>query len=154
MTCTHSNTAIDSYTNTPSSYSKKTYSYTASNTGVAILEFGFQAKTSSKSWHLDDVSIINNNVSNSEMLVNGNFESGTLMGWQVQCSASNACSGSGGQLSTSTCYSGTYCYDGECIGKYDFLRQAFLVTAGHSYTLSFWLKSDGQSQQYAYVKIV
>jgi hypothetical protein len=154
MTCTTSTTTIDSYTDTPTSYSKQTYSYIALFTGVAVLEFGFQAKNSEKKWHLDDVSILNNNVSNSEMLVNGNFESGTLVGWQVQCRTTNACSGSGGHLSTATCNAGTYCYEGDCEGKYDFLRQAFLVTAGHSYTLSFWLKSDGHGQQYAYVDII
>ena len=154
MTCSTSSTTIGSYTTSPSSYNKQTYSYTASFTGIAVLEFGFNAKMASKAWHLDDVSIVDNNLSNSEILVNGNFENGTLLGWQIQCSTANACSGSGGNLSTSTCHSGMYCYEGDCEGKYDFLRQAFLVISGHIYTLSFWLQSVSHPAQKAYVAII
>ena len=153
MTCTTSSTPIASYTTLPTTYEQRTYNHTASFTGVAVLEFGFKAKDSSKDWHLDDVSIVDNTLSNSEMLVNGNFENGTLVGWEVQCSATNGCPGSGGQLSTSSCHGGTYCYQGDC-GNFDFLRQAFLATAGHKYTLSFWLKTYGHVQQSAYVKII
>ena len=154
MTCTTASTPIASFTTTPNPYAKQTYNYTAAYTGVAILEFGFKAKLSSKTWHLDDVSIVDSNSSNSEMLTNGDFENGTLMGWQVQCTVSNACLGSGGTLSTSTCHTGMSCFEGGCEGSYDFLRQAFRAAAGHIYTLSFWLQSEGSIQQYVYVTII
>ncbi|CAF1391668.1 unnamed protein product, partial [Rotaria sordida] len=78
--------------------------------GIKQLEFGFKAGSASKTWHLDDVSIIDKNASNSEKLVNGGFENGTLTGWQVLCSTIN-CGTKAGNITQSNCHTGSYCYE-------------------------------------------
>ena len=117
------------------------------------MEFGFKAKNLNKLWHLDDVSIVDVNASNAQMLRNGNFENGTLAAWQTLCTVANGCGGAGGILSTSSCHGGTYCFSGECDGAFDFLRQVFPITIGHVYTLTFWIYTDGHPQQQAFVRI-
>lgn len=141
-----------SYTTTPTSYQQQLFNYTSLSTGIATLEFGFKAKNSAKTWHLDNVSVLDRTSSNTEMIINGDFESGSLNGWQTLCSSTN-CGGTGGVLSTTSCYSGSYCYEGACQGAYDFLRQSFPVVLGHVYTLSFWIYTDGHNQQAGYVTI-
>lgn len=89
---------------------------------------------------------------NTSILVNGDFEAGSLIGWTVACSSMN-CGGTGGVLDTSSCHTGSYCYKGACIGAYDFLRQSFNVVVGHVYLLTFWIKTAGNPQQAAYVDI-
>lgn len=140
------------YTTSPTIYQQQIYNYTALSTDIAILEFGFKAKNPSKTWHLDDVSIVDTTALNSEILVNGGFENGSLIGWQVACSSLN-CGGTGGILVQTSCHTGSYCYEGACQGAYDFLRQSFSVTAGRVYMLSFWLYTDGHSAEAAYVDI-
>lgn len=125
----------------------------ATYTGTGVLEFGFKAKNTNHEWHLDDVSVVNRNASNAQMITNGNFENGTLTGWQVLCTTTNGCSGAGGILSTSSCHGGSHCYSGECYGAYDFLRQTFSVTLGNVYTLTFWIFTDGHPQQEAFVRM-
>jgi len=95
---------------------------------------------------------VNTTASNTSLLVNGDFEAGSLIGWQVACSSVN-CGGTGGVLDTTSCYAGSYCYKGACIGAYDFLRQSFNVVAGHVYRLSFWIMTNGNPQEAAYVNI-
>ncbi|CAF1344346.1 unnamed protein product [Rotaria sordida] len=78
--CIPSNKYVLAYNVTPIIYQKQTYTYTAASTGMNILEFGFKALSTTKTWHLDDVNIIDKNLSNSEILVNSVFENGTLIG--------------------------------------------------------------------------
>ncbi|CAF0861428.1 unnamed protein product [Adineta steineri] len=152
ISCIPSTNYVLSYTTSPLSYAQQTYSFTAQHSGFATLEFGFKAKNSAFTWHLDDVSIIDTSVLNIEMLVNGNFQTGTLIGWQVLCSNTN-CGGTGGSLVQTTCHTGSFCYKGACAGNYDYLRQSFPITIGHIYALSFWVYTDGHSSQAAYVNI-
>ncbi|CAF3938070.1 unnamed protein product, partial [Rotaria sordida] len=100
--CNISTSYILTYTTSPTAYQKQTYTYTAISTGMKKLEFGFKAVNSVKTWHLDDVSIIDKNASNSEKLVNGGFENGTLTGWQVLCSDIN-CEMKGSNITQSDC---------------------------------------------------
>jgi hypothetical protein len=127
-----------------------TYTYTASFTGTAVLEFGFTSTGAGKIGYLDDVSIVDTNASNSEMLINGGFENGSLVGWQVLCS-SNCGGASSGSLSTTSCNTGSYCYTDGCKNGLDFVRQLFTATIGHIYTLSFWIQV--YSNQNVYVEI-
>ena len=150
--CNISTSNAISYTILPTSYEKQIYNYTALSNGTAILEFGFKAKNPAKAWHLDDVSLLDRTASNIEMLLNGGFENGSLNGWEVACSSVH-CGGIGGVLVQSSCHTGSYCYAGICPGAYDFLRQSFSIISGHIYTLSFWLYTDGDSAQAAYVTI-
>ena len=141
------------YINSPrNNYIKAIFSYQASFTGTVILEFGFLAKSSSKVWFLDDVSIIDRNASNSEMLVNGDFELGSLESWQVVCSRTN-CGGTGGVIDHSDCHTGSYCYKGACRRAYDFLRQSCNVVNGRIYTLTYWIKTNGSLDGDGYVDI-
>ncbi|CAF1189702.1 unnamed protein product [Rotaria sordida] len=110
--CVPSNKSVLTYNVTPIAYQQQTYTYTAVSTGMKQLEFGFKAGSASKTWHLDDVSIIDKNASNSEKLVNGGFENGTLTGWQVLCSTIN-CGTKAGNITQSNCHTGSYCYDGQ-----------------------------------------
>jgi hypothetical protein len=102
-------------------------------------------------WHLDDVSILDENMSNSEMLVNGGFENGTLTGWQLLCISN--CLSSSGAISNSPCNTGLFCYQDGCKNEFDFLRQSFSMTIGHTYTLSFYLLSDTHPNDQAFVRI-
>ncbi|CAF1025201.1 unnamed protein product [Adineta steineri] len=152
MSCIPSTNYILSYTTSPLSYTQQIYNFTAQYSGFATLEFGFKAKNPAFTWHLDDVSIIDTSALNIEMLVNGNFENGTLIGWQILCSSNN-CGGTGSSIVQTTCHTDSFCYEGTCAGNYDYLRQSFSITIGHIYTLSFWVYTDGHSDQAAYVNI-
>jgi hypothetical protein len=139
-----------SFSSAPTTYTQETYTYTASFTGTAVLQFGFASIGNNKIGYLDDVSIVDTNSSNSQMLINGGFENGSLVGWQVLCSSS--CGGFAGSLSTTSCHTGSYCYTNGCFGGLDFLRQTFTSTIGHIYTLSFWIQVH--VSQNAYVQIL
>ncbi|CAF1105199.1 unnamed protein product [Adineta steineri] len=152
MSCIPSTNYVLSYTTSPLSYTQQIYNFTAQYSGFATLEFGFKAKNPAFTWHLDDVSIIDTSALNIEMLVNGNFENGTLIGWQILCSNNN-CGGTGSSIVNTPCHTGSFCYEGTCAGNYDYLRQSFSITIGHIYTLSFWVYTDGHSDQAAYVNI-
>ena len=135
-----------------SNYVEEIINYQASFTGTTILEFGFKAKNSNKVWHLDDVSIIDTNASNVQMLINGDFELASLQHWRITCASTN-CGGTGGFLDQSDCHTGFYCYEGACRDAYDFLQQSFNAVHGHVYKLSFWIKTVGHPQQAAFVNI-
>lgn len=151
--CNTSTNPIQTYTTlSANDYVKESFSYQASSTGTVILEFGFKAQNVNKYWSLDDVSLIDRNASNLEMLINGDFELGSLQSWHVVCS-STRCRGTGGMIDQSDCHTGSYCYKDACQGAYDFLRQSFNVIDGHVYNLTFWIKSAGSPQQAAYVDI-
>lgn len=113
----------------------------------------FFSDNTADAWMLDNVSLINLNTSNTEMLVNGNFEQGTMTGWGVLCSSNCKSSASSGQVSSSGCYAGSYCYRDPCEDAYDILKQEFTKTAGHVYELSFYLRCSCDSGQKAYVKL-
>ncbi len=99
---------------------------------------------------MDDISIVDTNASNSEMLINGDFENGTLVGWQQLCTSS--CGKNPGSLTTSTsCNTGSFCYMDGCKGGLDFLRQTFTTTIGHIYELMFWLEVS--NNQLVFVEI-
>lgn len=130
------------------------YNYSATSSGVGLLEFGFFSKDYRQIWRLDDFSLQDVNASNAEQLRNGNFENGTLVGWQMICPQNSQASGSSGKISTTVCHNGSYCYQDSCEDAYDFLRQTFPTVQGHSYTLSFWLISSGDDDQKAFVRLV
>ncbi|CAF1162355.1 unnamed protein product [Rotaria sordida] len=69
-----------SYTRGPINYILGVYNYSATSSGTGVLEFGFTSSSYRDEWYLDDVSLQDVNSSNLEMLVNGDFENGTLIG--------------------------------------------------------------------------
>jgi hypothetical protein len=123
-----------------------TYTYTASFTGTAVLEFGFLASGSSKDGYLDSVSVMNMNASNSEMLINGDFDNGTLIGWQLLCGSSCI-----GNLGSTSCHSTPFCYHNGCQGATDFIRQPFIVTIGYVYRVTFWIKVDNSQSAFVHI---
>ncbi|CAF5211861.1 unnamed protein product, partial [Rotaria magnacalcarata] len=146
--CISSASSAMTYTTSPTTYQQQMYTYNVVSIGMNRLEFDFKAKTPTKTWHLDDISIIDTNASNSEMLINGKFENGVLIGWKVFCSSLN-CGGTGGTITQLSCRNGSYCYNGACAGVYDFLRQSFSVAVKHVYVLSFWLYTNGHAAEAA-----
>ena len=147
--CNVSNTTVLYYRTNPTTYTLQTYNYTASPSSIGMLSFSFYTVSGTYFWHLDDISVIDTNASSSEMLTNGDFEYGTLDGWQQLCTQN--CSSSPGIITNSSCHAGLYCYADACRYGSDYLRQTFSVTSGHIYTLSFWLHSDGGLVQQAFV---
>ncbi len=93
---------------------------------------------------MDNVSVNHTNAS-TNVFINDGFETGDFTGW-TQYRATNAnCGGSGssGQITNSTCYSGTYCYVDKCnLGSHaDYLIQSFPTVAGDYYVISFYLRT-------------
>jgi hypothetical protein len=136
--CSTPTSTILYYTSAPTTYTLETYTYNASSTGTAVLQFGFTSSGGNKIGYLDDVSIVDTNASNSEMLINGGFENGTLVGWQQLCTSS--CQASSGSITNTLCNTGSYCYMDGCKAGLDFLQQTFTTSIGHVYTLNFWLQ--------------
>ncbi|CAF1155110.1 unnamed protein product [Adineta steineri] len=109
--CATPTSTIMSWTSSMQTYQLQTYNYTAPFSGIGVLEFGFNINTRIGFWYLDDVSMLDMNASNSEMLVNGNFELDNLNGWQSLCATN--CGSRAGMIINSPC-NGSYCYQDGC----------------------------------------
>jgi hypothetical protein len=93
------------------------------------------------SFFLDSVSV-NHISANTSVLINGGFETGDLTGWTMFCNTSSNCNGLYyGQVVSSRCYQGTYCYNDDC-QHYDYLTQSFCTVSGDSYSISFYLRPN------------
>ena len=95
--------------------------------------------------------IIDLSTSSSSLLANGGFEIGNLSGWQLICASQ--CQSASGAVVSSSPKRGSFTYKDACKQRYDFLRQMFPMTTGHLYMLSFWLDSDQNNGQTAFVNI-
>lgn len=109
------------------------------------INFAMQAdEGQNRYWLLDNVSINRTNT-NTNILVNGNFEAGDLRGWIQYCATSTNCAGASffGRISNTTCYMGTFCYVDKCDtnSRWDYLSQLFTTVIGESYILSFYLRT-------------
>jgi hypothetical protein len=98
------------YNSFTATFTAATYTYIASSTGTAVLEFGFSSQGANQFGYLDDVSIVDTNASNAEMLINGGFENTTLAGWQLLCPSN--CLANSGVLTLPPCHTGYFCYIG------------------------------------------
>jgi len=119
------------------------FNYTATNSAPIIM-FGFQ-NANNRKYYLDNVSVVDNNASNIELLQNPNFENSTTVatGWVQWCT--NTCSGHQGTITSSgNCYSGN-CFIDNCYASsgIDFIGQSFNAIIGDTYTISFMLKLGG-----------
>jgi hypothetical protein len=140
----------------PTIYTLYTYGFNATDSS-ATLTFAMEGDSGPAHdyWLLDNVSVNHTNV-NTNILINGGFETGDFTGWTRYCATDANCGGSGtnyGQLTTSTCYSGTYCYQDKCSqGDFDYLTQSFSTVSGDYYLISFYLKVFANGGPYvAYV---
>jgi hypothetical protein len=119
-----------------SSYTCHYFAWTASTTGSVTLAFQF--RNDPNYWYMDDVSVSNET---TELLVNGDFESGSLSPDWTTSTPNGQCSGStGAYLVSSSCRSGSYCLSDGCCGCSDQVSQSFAVTTGQIYFISFWLQ--------------
>ncbi|CAF3710146.1 unnamed protein product [Rotaria socialis] len=144
--CTSPNTAgaIFSFASgsAPTTYTLYTHGFTAAGSS-ATLSFIMTGDSGPAFhyWLLDTVSV-NDTVNNANILVNGGFSTGTLTGWTQYCATNANCGGTGtkyGQLTTSTCQTGSYCYVDKC-DNYDYLIQSFTTKIGNYYIISFYLR--------------
>jgi hypothetical protein len=127
---------------TTTNYTLHTYGFTA-NSSSKTLTFAMKGDSAATHyyWLLDSVSVNNTNAS-TNVLINGGFELGNLTGWIQFCATNASCGSTGnyGQLTTSPCYSGSYCYVDKCSSGFDYLIQSFNTVIGDYYLLSFYLR--------------
>ena len=118
------------------SWQQFNYSFIAtSSTTTVVFDFAVQ-HNSKHGWALDNVSVKDSNF--TELLTNGNFESGSLTPGWISYTCGTACSS---VSSSSTCYGGLgSCYTVWCT-DHQILQQAFNTIAGHTYSFSFELET-------------
>ncbi len=77
------------------------------------------------------------------------------MGWTMYCNTTSNCNGAYyGQVTTSQCQQGTYCYKDDC-AHYDYLTQSFTTVSGDSYSLSFYIRPNtSPAPQVVYVTLI
>ncbi|CAF1440843.1 unnamed protein product [Adineta steineri] len=121
-----------------SSYTCYAYAWTPLTTGTVTLTFSLQHNPAY--WFLDDVSVYNGG---TQMLTNGGFESGSFSPGWTKAAPTGCGSGTTGYISSTYHRTGSYGYADGCNSHTDQLSQSFVVTAGQSYIISFWLKSGG-----------
>ena len=141
----------------PTTYTLSTYAFTA-NTSLVSLNFAMQAdEGNNRYWLLDNVSVNRTNT-NTNVLINGNFETGDLTGWTQYCATTANCAGAlfFGRVTNTSCYMGKYCYVDKCDinNRFDYLTQSFTTVIGESYIVSFYLRlfSSGGGRM-AYVSL-
>jgi len=84
---------------------------------------------------------VNHTSASTDILINGGFDTGDLTGWTQYCNTTINCDGNYyGQVATSPCYSGGYCYVDKC-GNYDYLLQSFSTMIGDYYLVSFYFRA-------------
>ncbi|CAF1246484.1 unnamed protein product [Adineta steineri] len=125
------------------SYSLYQYNFTAIYSSALIT---ISIQRLSWYWDFDDFSLINSN--ESELLLNGGFETGDTAYW-IYCNPHN--SGYAGYIMTGAQggrnHSGIYYWQDAATPNPDFLAQNVSLTIGENYTFSFWLMADGGSGQ-------
>jgi hypothetical protein len=109
------------------------YKWTSPTTGTVTLAFQF--RNDPDYWYLDDVSVYDGG---TQMLVNGDFETGSLSPW-VRTFPNGTCPGVPGKICSTNSYNGNYNYCDGCNTIPDQLSQSFMATTGHVYVVSFWL---------------
>ena len=154
MSCSTPNTAgqIFSFASSsaPTTYTLYMYGFTANDTS-ATLTFAMTGDSGPAKhyWSLDNV-CVNDTTTTLNVLSNGGFELGYLSGWTQTCATNTNCgNGNSGQLTTTGCYAGNYCFVDKCsAGGFDYLQQSVSTTVGRYYLISFYLKiiSTGGSE--------
>jgi hypothetical protein len=89
--------------------------------------------------YLDNVSVYNGN---TQTLVNGGFETGSLSPWTVSFPYGGCQNGGvSGTICHAGALSGSYSYCDGCNTVPDELSQSFMAVAGDVYIVSFWLET-------------
>ena len=122
-------------------YTLYTYGFTATAT-YATLAFaltGDHGGPMNHTWLLDQV-YVNHTNTNTNVIINGGFESGNLAGWTGYCNTISNCGGAYySHVVTTSCYSGTYCVSSSC-QNYDYLTQNVATVIGDYYFVSYYLR--------------
>ena len=119
----------------PSSWTTHQYNITATSNTTTIL-FRLQASTQ-KQFYVDNVQIVSINNPSISLIVNGDFEQASTVGWNLyDCSSS--CSPPGSIVNSTSCRSGSRCYliDTSCTSS-QILQQSFYTSPDQQYTVSF-----------------
>ena len=126
----------------PLTYTSYTYGFIA-NGALSTLTFAItgDAGAAQRYWLFDSISVNYNNT-NTDVLTNGGLDTGNFSGWIQYCNTNANCGGTGnyGQLTTSPCYSGLYCYMDKCVSGFDYLIQSFSTVTGGYYLISFYMR--------------
>ena len=77
------------------------------------------------------------------MLVNGDFESGSLSPGWIRTTPNGACGSTGGAISNVLPRTGSYSLQDGSTGCADQISQSFPVIAGQVYVVSFWIQMGG-----------
>lgn len=118
-------------------YTCYAFSWTASGTKTVNLTFQFRHDTDS--WDLDDISVYRGA---TPMLANRDFETSSLSPWIKTAAVPSPCiGGSSAQVTSPSRQSGSYHLEDNCKQRSDKISHEFVVTAGQTYILSFWLKT-------------
>jgi hypothetical protein len=122
-------------------YTLYTYGFTAtaSFVSLAFAPTGDHGTGGNHYWLLDEVSVNHTNT-NTNVIINGGFETGNLGGWTQYCNTTSNCNGTYySHVVTTSCYSGTYCVSASCL-NYDYLVQTFSTVIGDYYLVSYYLR--------------
>jgi hypothetical protein len=127
----------------PTSYTPYSYSFNATGSSATLTFAGIgDAGGPAHNYFLLDSISVNHTSANTNVLINGGFETGDLTGWTMFCNTSSNCNGTYyGQVITSQYYQGTHCYMDDC-RNYDYLTQSFSTVSGDSYLISFYIKPN------------
>ncbi|CAF1660417.1 unnamed protein product, partial [Adineta ricciae] len=132
-----------------STYTHYTYGFTenGSSSTLSFIVNGDAGGGGHFYWLLDLVSVNDLNTS-TNVLTNGDFETGDLTGWSQYCNNDANCKTTGyyDHTVTSSCYSGTYCVYDSC-QNYDYLFQSFSIVYGHYHLLSYYLSFISRIEQ-------
>ncbi|CAF1048617.1 unnamed protein product [Adineta ricciae] len=123
-------------------YTHYTYNFTAtdSSSTLSFIANGDSGGKGGFYWLLDDVFVNDLNTS-TNVLTNGDFETGDLSGWSQYCNNDGNCKNTGyyAHTTTNSCRSGNYCVYDSC-GNYDYLYQSFSTVIGNYYFISYYLR--------------
>ena len=117
----------------------------------SLLSLQLQLQHSPGRWYLDDVSVLQGA---TELLRNGGFGYGLLATWTRTTPNGNSCGGQSASVSNGAgARTGSwFLWDGS-ISCFDQIEQAFNVTAGVLYKISYWLKSTTASGAPIFAKV-
>ena len=129
-------------TSAPTTWTSYSATFIATSNFTSI-RFSSATAQANKDWYVDNVSVIENGGTGTNLLLNGDFESGPSVGW-VMYSCSSTCSAS---IVSSTNCEGGYgsCYHNLCTPatNIQFLEQYFTTTVGVTYNVTFSVLKGG-----------
>ncbi|CAF1128629.1 unnamed protein product, partial [Didymodactylos carnosus] len=135
----NSTTLLSLNNSSASNYTNYQCTYRATSNQTILM---FALRQDPNYWCLDDILVTTNNSNNTNLLINGDFETGNLQGYSMCNPISRITSGI---VVTNQPHSGTYnLFDGSYLNP-DYLWQIFSTQQQQQYQISFWLLNSGSS---------